>query len=39
MDGKEWNTAAVGPMKYQRASALIRRLRHPPVSKGGPPAG
>src|ERR1700676_888061 len=27
MDGPEWNTAAIGPMKYQRASTLIRRLR------------
>ena len=27
MDGKEWNTAAIGPMKYERASTLIRRLR------------
>jgi uncharacterized protein (DUF2126 family)/transglutaminase-like putative cysteine protease len=27
MDGKEWNTAAIGPMKYQRATTLIRRLR------------
>ena len=27
MDGAEWNTAAMGPMKYQRATTLIRRLR------------
>jgi uncharacterized protein (DUF2126 family)/transglutaminase-like putative cysteine protease len=27
MDGAEWNTAAIGPKKYQRASTLIRRLR------------
>jgi uncharacterized protein (DUF2126 family)/transglutaminase-like putative cysteine protease len=27
MDGAEWNTAALGPMKYQRADTLIRRLR------------
>ncbi len=27
MDGAEWNTAALGPMKYKRASELIRRLR------------
>ena len=27
MDGAEWNTAAVGPMKYQRADTLVRRLR------------
>jgi len=27
MDGEEWNTAALGPMKYQRADTLIRRLR------------
>ena len=27
MDGEEWNTAAMGPMKYKRADTLIRRLR------------
>jgi uncharacterized protein (DUF2126 family)/transglutaminase-like putative cysteine protease len=27
MDGEEWNTAALGQMKYMRANALIRRLR------------
>jgi uncharacterized protein (DUF2126 family) len=27
MDGDEWNTAAVGPTKRQRASDLIRRLQ------------
>ncbi len=27
MDGEEWNTSALGPMKYRRADALIRRLR------------
>jgi uncharacterized protein (DUF2126 family)/transglutaminase-like putative cysteine protease len=27
MDGAEWNTAALGPMKYQRADVLVRRLR------------
>ena len=27
MDGAEWNTAAVGPTKYQRGDTLIRRLR------------
>jgi uncharacterized protein (DUF2126 family)/transglutaminase-like putative cysteine protease len=27
MDGAEWNTAALGPMKYQRADTLVRRLR------------
>ena len=28
MDGAEWNTTALGPVKYQRADALIRRLRN-----------
>ena len=27
MDGDEWNTAALGPMKYKRADELLRRLR------------
>ncbi|QOV91425.1 transglutaminase family protein [Humisphaera borealis] len=27
MDGPEWNTTALGPMKYQRANELLRRLR------------
>ncbi|HEX8913309.1 MAG TPA: transglutaminase family protein [Humisphaera sp.] len=27
MDGAEWNTAALGPMKYKRADELVRRLR------------
>ena len=27
MDGDEWNTTAMGPMKYKRADNLIRRLR------------
>jgi len=27
MDGAEWNTAALGPMKYERGDILIRRLR------------
>ncbi|QDU91693.1 hypothetical protein Pla175_51230 [Pirellulimonas nuda] len=27
MEGAEWNTAAVGPMKQQRSDQLIRRLR------------
>ena len=27
MEGEEWNTAAMGPMKYKRADTLIRRLR------------
>jgi uncharacterized protein (DUF2126 family)/transglutaminase-like putative cysteine protease len=27
MDGAEWTTAALGPVKYARADALIRRLR------------
>lgn len=27
IDGAEWNTTAMGPMKYARADALIRRLR------------
>jgi uncharacterized protein (DUF2126 family)/transglutaminase-like putative cysteine protease len=27
MDGEEWNTAAMGPMKYKRADMLVRRLR------------
>jgi uncharacterized protein (DUF2126 family)/transglutaminase-like putative cysteine protease len=26
-DGAEWNTAALGPMKYERGDILIRRLR------------
>jgi uncharacterized protein (DUF2126 family)/transglutaminase-like putative cysteine protease len=28
LDGAEWNTAALGPKKYQRADTLIRRLRN-----------
>jgi uncharacterized protein (DUF2126 family)/transglutaminase-like putative cysteine protease len=27
MDGEEWNTAALGPHKYERANVLARRLR------------
>ncbi len=27
MDGAEWNSAAMGPMKYKRADELVRRLR------------
>jgi uncharacterized protein (DUF2126 family) len=27
MDGPEWNTTALGPMKYRRGDELIRRLR------------
>src|SRR5579862_7187556 len=27
MDGAEWNTAALGAIKYQRADTLVRRLR------------
>jgi uncharacterized protein (DUF2126 family)/transglutaminase-like putative cysteine protease len=27
MDGPEWTTAAVGPMKYRRSDELLRRLR------------
>jgi uncharacterized protein (DUF2126 family)/transglutaminase-like putative cysteine protease len=27
MDGAEWNTAALGPKKYERADVLLRRLR------------
>jgi uncharacterized protein (DUF2126 family)/transglutaminase-like putative cysteine protease len=27
MDGAEWNTDALGPEKYKRADALVRRLR------------
>jgi uncharacterized protein (DUF2126 family) len=27
MDGDEWNTTAMGPMKYKRADNLVRRLR------------
>ncbi|MBC7782629.1 MAG: transglutaminase family protein [Burkholderiales bacterium] len=27
MDGPEWNTTAMGPMKYKRSDTLIRRLR------------
>jgi len=27
MDGAEWNTAALGPKKYERADVLVRRLR------------
>ncbi len=27
MEGDEWNTAAMGPKKYERADTLIRRLR------------
>jgi uncharacterized protein (DUF2126 family)/transglutaminase-like putative cysteine protease len=27
MDGDEWNSLALGPMKYQRGDELVRRLR------------
>src|SRR5947209_6900325 len=27
MDGPEWNSAALGPMKYKRGDELLRRLR------------
>jgi uncharacterized protein (DUF2126 family)/transglutaminase-like putative cysteine protease len=27
MDGAEWNSAALGPMKYKRGDELVRRLR------------
>ena len=27
MDGEEWNTTALGPIKYKRADTLARRLR------------
>jgi uncharacterized protein (DUF2126 family) len=27
MDGEEWTTAALGPMKYRRGDELVRRLR------------
>ena len=27
MNGEEWNTTALGPEKYRRGDALVRRLR------------